>query len=649
MKIVIAPLAHCLIASLLVIFPAVAQGPDETDQFRLYLLGHEIGRETDRLSIVAGGRRLEATFEYEDRGTPVRLTATLDADAGWAPRRFISKGQTYRYFSSDVDVTVEGARARVRDGSQVTDVEIGAKPFFALDTYAPIGVQEQLIRYWRGRRRPQEILSAPAGPLVISSRAEERVDLGGESVSLERLAITGPVWGRETAWVEPGGRLAALFTWAGGLPFEAIREGYQSRIERFRDEAIRDRLDDLQQLTEAVEPVQSDTFALVGATVVDGTRRAPIANATVIVRGGRIEAVGPASRVRPPSSVPKVDVAGATIIPGLWDMHAHASQIDWAPVYLASGVTTIRDMGGEMAFLTAFRDAVSAGEAIGPRMLLAGLIDGPGPRAFGAVSAATADEAQQIVRRYKDAGFRQIKIYSLVSPSVAAAIAVEAHRLGMTVTGHVPNGMTADQAVGVGFDQIAHMPLSGDPGSEQVQSLIGLFVRRRIVIDPTESWNELLGRPAATPIESFQPGVRRLPTPLARMIASLPGSAGDAAAARARLLNSLHLVRDASQAGVLVVAGSDKGVPGFSLQRELELYVEGGMTPLDALRTATANAAQAMRIDDSGTVEGGKRADLVVLTGNPLENISNIRTAKWVVANGKLYDCQKLWEAAGFK
>lgn len=645
MKTFIAPLPLCLIASLLLF----AQAPDESELFHLYLLGHEVGRETDHLTIVNGDRRLESIFEYEDRGTAVKLTATLDADAGWAPRHLVVKGQTYRYFSSDAEVTVTGARAHVRDGARTEDLDIGAKPFFAIDTYAPIGLQEQLIRYWRGRRRPQEILSAPAGPIVIISRAEERVDLGGESVSLERLAISGPVWGRETAWVEPGGRLAALFTWAGGLPFEAVREGYQSRIGRFRDEAIRDRLDDLHQLTDAIAPVQKGGFALVGATVIDGTKRAPIANATVVVRGGRIDAVGPASRVRPPADLPKVDVAGATIIAGLWDMHAHASQIDWAPVYLASGVTTVRDMGGQMAFLSAFRDAVASGEALGPRMLLAGLVDGPGPRAFGAMTAATAEEGQQVVRRYKDAGFRQIKIYSLVSPSVAAAIAVEAHRLGMTVTGHVPNGMTPDQAVGVGFDHIAHMPISGEPGSEPVRSLIGLFVQRHVAIDPTQSWNELLGRSASTPIESFQPGVQRLPLPLARMIGSLPGTATDPATVHARLLRSLQLVHDASQAGVLVVAGTDKGVPGFSLQRELELYVDGGMTPLEAIRTATINAAQAMKMDDAGTIESGKRADLVVLTGNPLERISNIRTAKWVVANGKLYECETLWKAAGFK
>ena len=157
-------------------------------------------------------------------------------------------------------------------------------------------------------------------------------------------------------------------------------------------------------------------------------------------------------------------------------------------------------------------------------------------------------------------------------------------------------------------------------------------------MDPTQSWNELSGHPAATPLDDFLPGVARLPPPLARMFASMSGaqrrSAGDH---RARQLDVVRLLKEAVDAGLLVVAGTDKGVPGFSLQRELELYVEGGMTPLQALQTATIVPARAMKIDkDVGTLEVGKRADFVVLGANPLENISAIRDARRVATNGRL-------------
>jgi imidazolonepropionase-like amidohydrolase len=242
-----------------------------------------------------------------------------------------------------------------------------------------------------------------------------------------------------------------------------------------------------------------------------------------------------------------------------------------------------------------------------------------------------------------------MKIYSLVKPDVVAAIVSEAHKLGMTVTGHVPQGMTSQSAVEGGFDGIAHMQLRWQSGTDASKQQIAFFKAHHTVMDPTESWNELGGHSAATPLESFLSGVSRLPRPLARMFASMPGSTGDPAAIHARLVDGVKLLKDAIDAGLLVVAGTDKGVPGFSLQREIELYVEGGMTPLEAIQAATILPARAMRLDkDTGTIETGKRADLVVLTGNPLTNIANIRTARWVVANGRMYECGVLWKAAGY-
>jgi imidazolonepropionase-like amidohydrolase len=276
-------------------------------------------------------------------------------------------------------------------------------------------------------------------------------------------------------------------------------------------------------------------------------------------------------------------------------------------------------------------------------------VDGPGPRAFGAVTAATPDEGRAVVRKYHDEGFEQIKIYSLVTPDVVSAITAEAHTLGMTVTGHVPTGMTRQSVVEAGFDSIAHMQLGGESGSDASRQQIAFFKAHNTVMDPTQSWNELSGHPASIALGDLLPGVERLPAPLTRMFASMSWGAGDADVYRARLRASVALLKDAVDAGVLVVAGTDKGVPGFSLQREIELYVEGGMTPLQAIQTATIMPARAMRLDgDLGTLEVGKRADLVVLDGNPLDNISAIRATRWVAANGRLYDCDALWKAAGF-
>src|SRR5262249_50904579 len=156
---------------------------------------------------------------------------------------------------------------------------------------------------------------------------------------------------------------------------------------------------------------------------------------------------------------------------------------------------------------------------------------------------------------------------------------------------------TSQAAVEAGFDGIAHMQLRGTSGSDASKAQIAFFKSHGTVMDPTQSWNELSGRPAATPLEAMLPGVSRLPRPLARMFASMSAGNGDPQAAHARVIDSVKLLKDAVDAGLLVVAGTDKGVPGFSLQRELELYVEGGMTPLQALQTATIMPARAMKLE----------------------------------------------------
>ncbi len=137
------------------------------------------------------------------------------------------------------------------------------------------------------------------------------------------------------------------------------------------------------------------TTRLVGATVVDATARRPIHDAVVVIHDGRIAAVGPRASVSIPRGVAVVPADGLTIVPGLWDMHTHVTQVEWAPVYLGAGVTTVRDMGNEFEFITALRRAVSSGRALGPRLLAAGLIDGGGANAFGVYEATTPDEGRR--------------------------------------------------------------------------------------------------------------------------------------------------------------------------------------------------------------------------------------------------------------
>jgi imidazolonepropionase-like amidohydrolase len=637
-----------MIAVVLLGAPLFAQ-PAAKPTFRLFLLGHEIGREFVKSARLPDGERLTFDFSFTDRGTTVELASTLEIDADHSVRHFVTKGRTYRLFTADSEVTVTDGRARGRDGARGSTIDLAGRPFFPIDSYAPIGAHERLIRYWIAKGRPAEIVAPPAGIVRVTSRGVGPAPGRIPGRRWEKIAIEGAVWGRETAWIDVSTKaLQALATWAGGLSFLAVR-GSVAPWSALSAVAAADQVADLARIGKAVPPQRTGAYVIAGATIIDGTSRPALPDAVLIVRDGRIDAVGLASAVPIPPGLPVVEGKGLFVIPGLWDAHAHVGQADLAPVYLASGVTTVRDMGGDFEFLTRFRDAIDKG-APGPRVLLAGLVDGPGDRAFGAVTASTPDEGRAVVRRYHAARFQQVKIYSLVPVDTVHAIVAEAHKLGMTVTGHVPTGMTSQSAVEAGLDSLAHMQLRGGAGPDALNEQIAFFKKHKTVMDPTTSWNELGGRPSSVRLDSFLPGVAGLPLPLKRLFDSMPGGNSDPAAWRARLVESARLLKLAVDAGLLVVAGTDKGVPGFSLHRELELYVEGGMTPLQAIQTATSMPARAMKLEkDLGTIETGKRADLVVLSADPRAAISNVRSVRWVVTNGRLYDPAALWKAAGFR
>ena len=630
-------LAAAALAALVPIGPRL-QGPPaplEHGTLRLHYIQKPIGVERWDIARDGDALALSADFDFTDRGGRVQLAATLRARPDFTPLSFRSKGKSYRFVNVDSDIP------HVPDGH------------FTIDGYAPFSAQMLLVRYWLRHGRPPVLKTVPGQPaheVIVETRGRESVRIGDRMLRLDSYSIDGVAWGRETLWLDETGALAAAITRAGGLSFEAVRDDLEPALLEFVRRATRDRIADLETITRRVAPVHAGTYALVGATVVDATGRPPIADGVVLVRDGRIADVGPRASVAIPAGVPRVNVEGKTIVPGLWDMHTHVTQIEWAPVYLAAGVTTVRDMGNEFEFITALRDAVQSRRALGPRLLLAGLVDGGGPNAFGVINATTVEEARQVVAKYRDAGFQQIKIYSLVTPPIVAAICSEAHRLGLTVTGHLPSGMTIEQAVEAGMDGIAHLSVRGEPGSEELTKRIAFLASHGTVIDPTQSWNELLGHAAGTPIAAFQPGIEKVPPPLNRLFSSTGAANIDAAGARARIERSLRIVRALHDAGVPIVAGTDEGVPGHSVHREIELYAEAGLTPLAALQAATIVPARVMKLDaELGTIERGKRGDLAVLDANPLEQIRNIRTVRWTIAGGNMYESAALWKSVRFQ
>jgi imidazolonepropionase-like amidohydrolase len=666
-----------LIAS---IFPAVlfaqSNTPSvETGKFRLHKFEQPIGEETYTITPEGGTLTLKSEFEFTDRGSKVPLTATLRTSDSYVPQSFVIKGKTSRMSDIDTEVTVDGANATIRQGKDTHTVTTPPS-FFTISGYAPVAVQMELIRYWRTHGSPAELATLPSGAVKIQDRGAESIDVDGHSISVERYTVQGLIWGLETLWMDSNNNLAALVSTDAEFDhFEAVREDYESVLAKFVASAARDEMAALTELSQKLPGRRTGTFAFVGATVINGTGKSPIANATIVTSDGKIVAVGPSKKVKVPAGAQRIDVTGKYIIPGLWDMHAHYEQVEWGPIYLAAGVTTVRDVGNEYDFITAVRDAVNGGKALGPHMLLAGIVDGDGPYAIGITRVNSPADAQTWVTRYHDSGFQQIKIYSSVKSDNVKAICTDAHKVGMTVTGHIPIGMNAYEGVDDGMDMINHISYildllkpkdfearkatgperlkimsSLDVNGEAGQKAVQFFAQHHIVIDPTMALMEMEFRPADVPAEKLEPGIARVAPELREQLISGGLPAQFAAEGRKIVQEELQLIGALHRAGVPIVAGTDQAVPGFSVYHEIELYVQAGFTPMEALQAATIVPARAMKVEkDSGSLEAGKRADLDVLDANPLDDIRNIRSVRSVLANGVLYDPAPLWESVGFK
>jgi imidazolonepropionase-like amidohydrolase len=626
-----------------------AQSTADTGTILVSLIDRPVGREIFSSKPDGDGTAFTADLDLTERNGRLQVSSSMRLAADLTPIEFTVKGKSYRFVNVDAAVKVAGGMATVTSLGETKSFE-APRRFFTAQSYAPLSARAQLIKYWETHGRLAELPVIPGEPtrdVRIEPRGTDIVTIGGAKSVLRRFSIDGLVWGRETVWVDGSGRFAAIVSRIHILPLDGVREDLKDALPALKKSAIADRMNDLATELNEIGPVTGRAFALVNARLIDGTGRAPITNAVVVVRDGRIVAAG--SRLPVPAGMPTLDVAGNTVAPGLWDMHAHAAQIEWLPAYLAAGVTTFRDMGGEQPYLIAMRDTVATGKGLGPRVLLAGLVDGDGPGGFGATIAATPDQGRDVVNRYQAAGFNQMKLYTILQPDVVSAITARAHELGMTVTGHVPASLGLTRAVEAGMDHVAHLPINGDPQSPQTRATIDLLAKHKTVIDPTLPWNELLGHAPETSLESFEPGFAHAPPALLANYRSVRNDT-DAATAGRRVHESEVMVKALFDAGVPIVAGTDGALPGYSLLRSIEMYVEAGLTPMQAIESATRVPAESMGLGkDSGTIEAGKRADMIVLTADPLVNISNIRKLRFVIANGRVLDPARLWTAAGFK
>jgi|HubBroStandDraft_2_1064218.scaffolds.fasta_scaffold02003_4 imidazolonepropionase-like amidohydrolase len=645
----------------------------EQGKFILHKFEQPIGEETYQITREGDSLSAKIDFKFTDRSTPVPLTAAFRSANDLTPSAFEIKGKNSRSTDIDEAVVVQTDKIRLRDRDKWTEAARPAQ-FFTIAGYAPTTMQMLLVRYWATHGSPAQLATLPRGQVKVEPRGSDSVSIDGKPQKFDRCTIEGLIWGRETLWFDANRNLvAAVTTDAEFDHFEAIREGYESGLGTFVGLAGSDGMAALADISKGISGSRAEKIALVGGTLIDGTGRDPVPDSVVVIERGRIIDAGPKSRVKIPSGAQSVDARGKTILPGLWDMHAHFEQVEWGPIYLAAGATTVRDCGNEFEFITAVRDAVGNGRGLGPRLLLAGIVDGTGPSAIGVARVDTPEQAKMWTDKYHDAGFQQMKIYSSVKLEELKDVADEAHRLGMTVTGHVPIGLNAYQTIEAGQDQINHIPYivdimvpplpddasrldhanaraNLDLNSPEARKAISFLVERGTVVDPTIALFEFFTASTAKPAASIEPGVVKVAPELQAILADVGPPSPNADIDEKVFAKELAVIGALHKAGVPIVAGTDQTVPGHSLHREIELYVQAGFTPMEAIQAATIVPARVMGLDkELGTVEAGKRADVMILAANPLESIHNIRKVEFVITNGTMYNCAELWRSVGFQ
>ncbi len=649
--------------------PVVEQG-----KFTLHKFEQPIGQETYEIRRDGDSLAVKIDFKFTDRGSPVPLSATFRGAQDLTPQAFEIKGQTARSVSIDEALTIDAGKVHFRTRDKQSELDAPPGPFFTIAGYAPATMQMLMVRYWATHGSPAQLATLPTGTVKIEPRGQDTIRVNNKDEKLDRYTIEGLIWGRETLWFDASRNLvAAISTDAEFDHFEAIRDGYESALGDFVGRAGADGMSALAEISKGISGSRASTIAIVGGTLIDGTGAAPVPDAAVVIHKGRIVAAGPRSKVKIPKHANVVDAHGKTILPGLWDMHAHFEQVEWGPIYLAAGVTTVRDCGNEFEFITAVRDAVAQGHGLGPRLLLAGIVDGTGTYTLGVERVDTPEQAREWTDRYHAAGFQQMKIYSSVKLEELKAVADEAHHLGMTVTGHIPEGLNAYQAIEAGQDQINHIqyvadimhaPFPSDMSradkrkaianldldSPEAQKALTFLKEHHTVVDPTMALMEFFTATTAKPPASFEPGVNKVAPELAEQLTDVAPPNDRSEIGEKVYEKELAIVGALHRAGIPVVAGTDQTVPGHSLHREIELYVQAGFTPMEAIQAATIVSARAMGLEkESGTVEKGKRGDLILVNGNPLDDIHNIRNVEYVITNGTMFHAAELWQSVGFK
>ncbi|MDR7331557.1 amidohydrolase family protein [Roseateles asaccharophilus] len=617
--------------------------------------------------------RLEVDYSYRNngRGPDQKEVLQFAPDGAWMSYRT----EGVATYGARIDESFErGADGRSQWRSPV---DRGEQTGMARETvYLPV----QGSPAWLARVARSALAKAPARTpaLPVGQVAVERVQkltLPGQSFEIGLYAITGLELEPSYVWLREDDRSLFAQVWPGWGG--TLRQGFEGEVERLSDAQKAAEIARLQRIAkELPQP-------LPGLTVIEGVRwfDAPSAKlqgpSDVYLQDGRIAFIAKPGGLKSVQPAQRISGKGRTLLPGLVDMHAHLGPGDLL-LNLASGVTAVRDVGNSNADLAELRGRIESGELLGPRVSANGFIEGKSP--FSSQADFVPDNlegALAAIDWYAAHGYRQLKLYNSIKPEWVKPMVAHARSLGLRTGGHVPAFMTARQAVEAGYDELHHINqvtlnflvsktddtrtllrfnLVGDKAADlklndqRTRDFIALLKKKGTVVDATmTAFEAQYTQRQGQPNPSYAMVSSHWPAVMQRSYLSAEVDMDDVKARRwaASWKVMMDLLRRMHAAGIPLVAGTD-ATPGFALQRELELYVQAGIPAAQALKIGTYNGAKySDRLDEIGSIARGKRADLLLVDGDPVADIRALRRVALVIQGDKALSPAAMYQSMG--
>lgn len=620
----------------------------------------------------SGANDYNYLYQYNDRGRGDSTSTAINVNnAGFIQVLKVAGNDYYKnQYKEEFFLSDDSAHWTINEKVQTASF---SNQIYASNMAAPASIE--LLLQFLIKQPGKKTSLLPDGAMHMTEPVQQSFSINGKTELLQLVALYfDPSPTPYYIWVTPDMKFfGAVNNWMSN-----IKKGYEQwcdsllTLQELASQSFYEK-----QVNESSQPL-AEKILLNHVNVFQSSSATVLKNMKVEIINGNIQSIYSSSINKKFNADTVIDCKGKFLMPGLWDMHAHYSR-DEGVFYLAGGVTHVRDMGNDNLLLTQ-RNQILQNKLLGPEIsYISGFIDKEDPFQGPTGSIINSlDEGLKAIDEYQRLGYQQIKLYSAIKPEWVAPLAAHAHQLGMRICGHIPAFMTAENAINAGYDEVTHMnfvflnfmgdtvdtrtpvrfrkvgDLAGqiDVQSNAVKEFVSLMKSRHIALDASMNvWQGMFDEFKGDTAGYLKPIIGWLPKEyLSSLSIETPfGSESQKQAYKSSFANMMKMLKLMYDSGIMLVAGTDGGEAN-ALHHELELYVQAGIPANEVLKIATYNAAKNCSLQNSlGDIRQCREADIILVDGDPVKNISDIRRVEWVIKKSRLYYPKRLLATQGWQ